>query len=84
MKIAVKTILLVVLLLIGMIVDSIAPIITNDLAMTQMENSNALFVVMSSYNQFKPIVSITFGIVICLVAFSLARDLVKFAKSSER
>lgn len=82
MKIAVKIILLVTLLFIGMIADSIGPVMTNDLAMTQMSNSDAVLVAMNTYNQIRPIISITYGVIICLMLFWIARDLVKFAKST--
>ena len=81
MKIVVKVFFLIVLLLIGIVVDSMAPVITNDLAMTQLENSDALLVTVNTYNQIRPVVSISYGIIVCLFAFSLARDLMKFAKS---
>ena len=81
MKIVVKVFFLIVLLIIGIVVDSMAPVITNDLAMTQLENSDALLVTVNTYNQIRPVVSISYGIIVCLFAFSLARDLMKFAKS---
>lgn len=82
MRLIVKSFLLVVLLLIGMIADSAAVVITNELAMTQLENSNILLVAMDTYIRLRPIISFAYGVIVCLVAFSVAKDLTKFAKSS--
>ena len=44
--------------------QSIAPIVDNNLALTQMENSDALFIAMNAYNKIKPIFSALYSCVI--------------------
>ena len=77
MKIAVKIILLITLMIVGIIADSMSPVIANDLAMTQMENSDALLVVTNAYNRIKPVVDILFTGIIIVVAGWIAYDVYK-------
>ena len=47
--------------IIALILWSANPIITNEMAMGQMENSNELYMVMETYNRVKPIISFIYG-----------------------
>lgn len=84
MKVAVKVILLSVLAVIGIISDSMAPVITNSLAMAQMENSDALLVATNTFNRIKPVIDILYAGLIIVVIGSIANDLhTMFKKEKE-
>lgn len=80
MKLVVKIILLVALVAIGMFADSMGPVITNDLAMTQMENSDALLVATNTYNRIKPVIDILYTGTVLVVAGWIAYDVYKLFK----
>ena len=84
MKVAVKVILILVLGMIGIISDSIVPVITNSLAMAQMENSDALLVATNALNHIKPVIDILYAGLIIVVIGSIANDLhTMFKKEKE-
>lgn len=57
------------------------PIITNELAMGQMQNSNELYLLMTTYNKVRPIISIVYGLITALFAGTTIYDIYKFIKS---
>ena len=57
------------------------PIITNELALTQMENSNELYMLMESYNGIRPILSIVYGLIAFLFVGTTIYDIYKFIKT---
>ena len=57
------------------------PIITNELAMGQMENSNELYLLMETYNKVKPFISIIYGLITALFAGTTICDTYKFIKT---
>ena len=57
------------------------PIITNDLALSQMENSNELYLLMETYNKVKPFISIIYGLITALFAGTTIYDIYKFIKT---
>lgn len=59
------------------------PIITNELALGQMENSNELYLLMESYNKIKPTISVIYGFVTVFFAWSIAEDTYKFIQSKK-
>lgn len=81
MKIVVKIILLIALVFIGIIAGNMAPVLTNDLAMTQLENSDALLVATNTYNQIKPVIDILYTGLIIAIACSITRDVYKLYKN---
>ena len=56
------------------------PIITNELAMGQMQNSNELYLLMTTYNKVRPIISIVYGFITALFAGTTIYDIYKFIK----
>ena len=56
-----RIIIFTVISIIALTLLSASPIITNEMAMGQMENSNELYMVMEIYNRVKPIISIIYG-----------------------
>ncbi len=57
------------------------PIITNELALGQMENSNELYLLMAIYNKVKPFISIIYGLITVLFAGTAIYDTYKFIKT---
>lgn len=70
-----------VMIIVAAIGNSISPIVSNELALTQMENDNMMFVVMNTYHQIKPIFSTLYSCVIIWFVYTLGRDTYKFAKT---
>lgn len=58
-----------------------SPVITNELALTQMENSNELYILMESYNKLRPILSIIYGLITCYFVGATIYDIYKFIKT---
>ena len=75
---------LIVKILIYAIISTVAvsllssPIITNELALTQMENSNELYMLMETYNKVRPFISIIYGLITAFFAWTTIRDTYKF------
>lgn len=59
------------------------PIITNELAMGQMENSDELYLLMESYNKIKPIISVIYGFITVMFAWSITDNTYKFIQSKK-
>lgn len=61
--------------------QAMSPVISNEMAMTQMENSNELFVAMDTYNRLKPVWTGAFTLVVVLFVYTIFRDIYKFIKN---
>ena len=59
------------------------PIISNELALGQMENSNELYLLMEAYNKNRNIVSIIYGCITVLFAGTTIYDIYKFINTKE-
>lgn len=57
------------------------PVINNELAMGQMENSNELYLLMETYNKVKHFISIIYGFITVLFAGTTICDTYKFIKN---
>jgi hypothetical protein len=58
------------------------PIITNEIAMGQMQNDDTMFVIMDMYNRLKPVFSTAYTLAIILFVCTLGRDTYKFVKNN--
>lgn len=58
-----------------------SPTITNEIALTQMDNSNEMFILMTAYYNLRPLVGVVITIVIISYIVMIARDICKFIKS---
>ena len=58
------------------ILDS--PIISNELALGQMQNSDTSYLLMETYNKVRPFISIIYGLVTAFFAWTTIRDTYKF------
>ena len=77
-KLVIFTIIMSLLSAIG---NSVNTIVTNELAMTQMQHSDMAFVVMTTYSKIKPVISIVYSCVVLWFVYTLVRDTRKFAKT---
>lgn len=57
------------------------PIITNELALTQMEHSNELYLLWDVYNKVRPFISIIYGFITALFVVNTIGDTYKFIKT---
>lgn len=83
-KTASKIIMFTFLMIVAAAVaQSLSPVVSNEMALTQMENSNELFVVMNTYNKIRPIISAVFTGVAIWFTCTIARDTYKFFKNQK-
>ena len=76
-KIVVKTLIFAILSTIA-ITFLQSPVITNEIALGQMENSNELYVMWETYNKVAPFVRVIYGCVVAGFIASVAYDIYKF------
>ena len=61
-----------------------SPIISNEIALGQMENSNEMFILMDSYNKVMPIISVIYDCVAVGFAATVIYDTYKFIKTKNK
>ena len=61
-----------------------SPVIKNDIYLGQMENSDALFILMDIYNKLTPIISVIYGCVTAIFAGTIIYDTYKFIKNKRK
>ena len=61
-----------------------SPIITNDIAMGQMENSDELYLIMEAYNKTSHFISIIYGCVTVFFAGTIIHDIYKFIQTKTK
>lgn len=85
-KLTVKiTTKIIILAIISMIVCTLnSPIISNELAMTQMQNSNELYLMVETYNKVKPIISVIYGCIATLLVGTSICDTYKFISTQNK
>lgn len=57
------------------------PIITNELALGQMENSNELYLLMETHNKIKPFITVIYWLITAAFAVTIGCDTYKFIKT---
>jgi hypothetical protein len=86
-KYIIKTI---VKITIFMIISTIAltllqsPVISNEIALGQMTNSNEMFILMDTYNKVTPIISVIYGCISVGFAVTIIYDTYKFIKTQTK
>lgn len=81
-KTAIKTIIFVLIMTtILFIAQSVSPIVSNNLALGQMQNSDEAFVIMNTYNKSRPIFNYTMVGICILFVISIVKDTIKFIKN---
>ena len=82
LKILVKLIVFIILLgMIAVAFQTIEPLVSVEIALGQIENSNESFVSLSSYNWLKSIRPVIYFGVWILFTSTIARDVYKFIKN---
>lgn len=81
-----RMIIKIVLFVIMMIVISglmypVGAVISNELALTQMQNDNVMFVAMHAYDGIKSVIGIAYSGAVLLFVYTLVRDTYKFVKN---
>ena len=84
-KIFIKSIaLIIVLTVIFTIVSSVDTIIRNELALTQLENSNELFMFHEMYNNsIRPLMSFIAVLTVVIFGYSIGKDIYKIYKENK-
>lgn len=73
-----------IMIIISIGLESMTPVINNEIAMTQMENSNASLVLMDSYEKIKPLVNIAKILIIAWFSATITHDTYKFVTYNEK
>lgn len=77
-----KSVLFIFLMIIVTAIgQSASPIVSNNLALTQMQNSNEMYMLMNTYNKIRPIVNLVYVFIVGWFAGTAARDIYKFVKT---
>ena len=58
-----------------------SPIISNEIAMGQLQNDNTLFMLMETYNNLRPIVGLIYGCIVAWFIATLGLDIYKIIKT---
>ena len=69
------------MIIVASIAQSMSPVISNELALTQMQNSNEIFVIVNTYNKVRPIANSIYVGIIIWFTYMLGRDVYKFVKT---
>ena len=81
-KTAVKVIIFAVLMfIVAAVGQSMSPVISNNMALGQMQNSDEMYILMDTYYKVRRIVSVAFAGIILLFTGSVARDIFKLVKT---
>ena len=79
----VKTIVFIIVSIIAMTLVQ-SPIISNQVALGQMENSNELFMLMETYNKIRPIISVIYSCIGIWFVGTVGYDVYKFIKTKTK
>lgn len=77
-KVVLFAFLMVVMTAVG---QAIAPLVSNELAMTQMQNSNEMYIFMNAYNKIRPVFGIVYSGIVVWFLYGIGRDIYKFTKT---
>ena len=69
------------MIVITSIFQSMSPIVSNEIALGQMQNSNEAFVLMETFNKIRPIRTAVYTGIIVWFVYTIGRDIYKFAKT---
>lgn len=70
----------VISIVVAILINSINPIVNNDLAIGQMENSDALFIIYETYNRIIPLMWGIYGVISTVIFCRIGFDIYKFIK----
>lgn len=61
-----------------------SPVISNEIALGQMQNSNELFILMETYNKVRPIVTVIYGLIVIWFTYTIANNIYNFIKTKTK
>jgi hypothetical protein len=61
--------------------NTMMPVFSNEIAMTQMQNDNASFIMMDAYNRIRPMFTVIYYGIVAWFVYWIGRDIYKFAKA---
>ena len=75
----------IIFVVISIIVSTVlqSPVITNEVAMGQMENSNELYMVWEAYNNMMPVVNTVYSVIVVIFVGSFIYSIYKYIKSTK-
>lgn len=76
-------IFITIMFIVSIGLEGMTPVINNDIAMTQMENSNASLILMESYERFKPLMNIAKILIVTWFGVTVTHDTYKLIKGLE-
>ena len=62
----------------------LSPVVTNNIALGQMENSDALYMLWETYNKMRPIVSAIYSLIVLWFIGTVGYDVYKFIKQKTK
>ena len=72
------TIFLLISIVVLSILSAIAPVITNKVALGQMSNDDASYIMWETYNKIRPIVEAIYSVIVFIFIGSIGIDTYKF------
>ena len=69
------------MILVSTVAQSVSPIVSNEMALGQMQNSNEAYILMNTYNKVRPIITAVYSGIIIWFTSTIARDIYKFVKT---
>lgn len=81
-KITTKVILFIAISIVTFTIIK-SPVITNDIALGQMTNSNDLFLTYDLYNKLSPVVTVVYGLIALFFVGSTGFNIYKFFKEKK-
>ena len=70
-----------IMVIVSAIFQAMAPVVTNEMAMTQMENSNEMFIMMETYNKLKPLVNTAYSLIVFVFICTIIKESYKFIRN---
>ena len=80
-KIARRIVWFACLMILVSVAQSMSPIVSNEMALGQMQNSNEAFILMDTYNKVRPVITVVYSGIIIWFTSTIARDIYKFVKT---
>lgn len=78
----IRTIIFAIIMsLVTAVAGATMPIVSNEMALGQMQNSNEMFVLMETYNRIKPLFAAAYTAVTVWFVYTICRDTYKFIKT---
>lgn len=81
-KTVIKVLVFVVVMsVVTAIIQSVSPTITNEIALSQMQNNNESFILINAYDKIRPMINLVYLVISAMFVYTLGRDTYKFVKT---